>query len=184
MTDQVEEKKKPKKRRPAYKPVSQSGSIGSVSDAFSELQQLGEECREIVDNASDGLSQTQRIQTLGETADVLESLSEPDVDGDISDIAISYTEMVPTNKRQSPSRATRRDNAVAVLSAAKEELESLIDQHREDAEKYEEADEDEKKELEQPPYTVDQLDNMETLKDELDNIISDAENVEFPGMFG
>jgi hypothetical protein len=40
----------------------------AVSDAFSALTELGNECREVVDNAPDGLSQTRRAATCAENA--------------------------------------------------------------------------------------------------------------------
>lgn len=52
----------------------------AISDAYTELAELRDEVREVVDNAPEGLSETQRIQTLGETADRLDEFvdSEPD----------------------------------------------------------------------------------------------------------
>jgi hypothetical protein len=61
--------------RPRTAPADGSLSA-AVADAFNELEELACECREVVDNAPEGLSATQRIETLNETAEVLEGLFE------------------------------------------------------------------------------------------------------------
>ena len=200
----------------SYKYVPQSSTVSAVSDAFSELTTLGEECREIVDNAPEGLNQTQRIQTLDETASELENLSEPDIPGDAGDLPISYSEAVPARKRMNTGRAVRRDNAVAILSRAVSALEDRIEQMREDADKLGADADDAEAELpdgteptpvEGEPTPVEMAvlkappadeaspadkaeklrndaDEMETCKDDIQQVIDAVEGLEFPGMFG
>ena len=55
----------------SYKYVNCTGTVSSIEDAFAELQSLGEEAREIVDNAPEGLNQTDRINTFEDTASTL-----------------------------------------------------------------------------------------------------------------
>lgn len=152
----------------SYKIVNQTGTISSVSDAVSALTDLGDECREIVDNAEGGLKETSRIQTFEETAGTLEGISEPDVPDCIADVAVEYGEQVPRRKARHPSRAVRCANAVALLQAASESAQQWLDDTEAAPEDTNEAERDE----------------VQDFIDNLDNIISDAEGCEFPGMFG
>lgn len=148
----------------SYKMSTCTGTVSSVCDAYSALEELGSECREVADNASEGLSQTQRIQTFDETAGVLENLSEPDVPECVQDLAINYSEEVPRSKRRAPSRAVRCANAASVLTAAAEALEEWLD----DEANAEHEDRDE----------------VESLRDQLQNDAGEVEGCEFPGMYG
>jgi cytochrome P450 len=127
----------------------------AVSYAYGELESLAEECREVVDNAEGGLANTQRIQTLDETASTLEGITEPDVEEEVGKLEIKFHEQQPASKSKGLSRNSRRDNAVAALDAAI--------QHLTDAEKH---------------------DDYQDLIDDLERIKDDAESVEFPGMYG
>jgi hypothetical protein len=135
-----------------------------VSDAFSELESLGEECREIVENAEGGLAETQRVQTFGDTADALENLSEPEVPDCVTDLAFTYQEAVNKNKRRGPSRSVRRDNAVAVIRSAMDALQEWLD--------------------DEANAEHDDRDEVDTLQENLDSLCCDVEDLEFPGMFG
>jgi hypothetical protein len=146
---------------PAYKCVRCTGTVSSIEDATNALEELGGECREVVDNASEGLSQTQRIQTLSETADALDCLQSWDIPEAVRELPIEYDESVPTRKRMQPSRSVRCANATSVLQAALEALEAW----QADNEKHEEIDE------------------VQQLCSELEELISAAEGCEFPGMF-
>lgn len=151
-----------------YKQVRQEASIAdAVSAAFSELEELGNECREVVDNASEGLSQTQRIQTLDETASTLEGISEPTVPDDFGDIKIGYIELT---KRRGVSRSARRDNAVAKLSG-------VVDACEEELEKF--GDEENRTDEHQTQYEA-----IELLRDDCQQLLDEAEGCEFPGMYG
>jgi hypothetical protein len=158
----VAAKKKPAKA-PKWRSVPHKSTVGAAADdARSELTTLGEECREIVDNASEGLANTQRIQTLGETADTLEGLNEVDIPEKVQEVEVEWTEQVPYDKRRGPSRDTRCSNAVQCLQACAEALRTWA----EDAP-------DEEAESE-----------AHSTADELDEIAGEAESLEFPGMFG
>lgn len=138
------------------------GTVASVGDAYSALTELGDECREIVDNASEGLQQTQRIQTLEETAGVLEGMDDQDVPESVRDLPIHYTEFINARKGRSPSRSVRCTNAAAVLYAAAAALEEWLAVNAEH----------------------DDFDDVTSLKDQLENDAGEAENCEFPGMYG
>lgn len=163
-----------------YKFVPHTSTLSSIADAISELQSLAEECREIVDNAPEGLSETQRIQTLDETAGYLEDVNEPDIPEGADDLAISYSEAVPTRKGRSPSRSTRRDNALAIIGAAVEALEAKVEELREEANDARGEDDD----SDEGDVADAKADSFDELKTELEEIVSNVESCEFPGMFG
>lgn len=148
----------------AYKQVSRTGSAGDVSSAIETLQELGNECREIVDNSGEALANTQRIQTLESTADALENINDIDIPDCAAELTITYSEAVPTRKGRGASRAVRRDNAVAVLEAAKDAAQNRLDDKSDD--------------------TSEIGDDLQAFIDEIENVVGDAEGVEFPGMFG
>lgn len=167
--EEVEKKKR--KKVPAYKSVAVDGSISSVSNAFDIIEELAGECREIVDNASEGLSETQRIQTFSETADNLENVSSVDAPECISEHGMSYHEQVNTNKSRGPSRAVRLENAVSILGTAVELARSLIEDDEFkatiEADKWEEVEGE-----------------ITEFADEVEEVINTIEGCEFPGMYG
>jgi hypothetical protein len=123
------------------------------------MADLATECREIVDSAPEGLSDTQRVQTLGETADALEGLEEPDVPAVLSEISVSYVTSLPPRKDRPLSRATRMSDALGVLEACLNALDEIDEE-----------------DLRHAAAT--------DLRGELDDAKSEAEGCEFPGMFG
>jgi hypothetical protein len=146
-------------RRPRMVELKSSVS-GMIDDGLSELQSLGEEMRSWYDNLTDSLQQNDKGTRVGEAADALENLAtEVEVPEGAAEAEVVLHHR-PLGRKQ--SRARRRDHAVAMLSAAKDKLEELKD--HEDNE--------------------DGDDDFDTPIDELDNIISEAEGVEFPGMYG
>jgi hypothetical protein len=179
-----------RKKRPAYKHVICDGTCSSVSDAYSALEELGSECREIVDNAPEGLNQTQRITTFEETADALEGVSEPDVPSCISDLHINYSEAVPNNKRASTSRSVRCSNAAAVFSAAADASNEQLEKDRvlwAARKVWDDLDVDmqaEQTEPDSPMIDEDDEGDVEQFANDCEEIASTVESLEFPGMFG
>lgn len=158
-----------------YRQVKQSACVAdAVSMAFGVLEELAGECREIVDGASEGLSQTQRIQTLDETAGQLESLSEPEVPDLLGQERVEYVE---ATKSRGASRAVRRDNAVSALQAVVERLEEKL-----------EGLEEKLKDGHVTKVAIDgvqgEIETVEGLRDECQSAIDEAEGCEFPGMYG
>jgi ABC-type transporter Mla subunit MlaD len=146
----------------AYRFVERTTTLSAaVADAVAELVSLGEEAREIVDNASENLQQTQRIQTFEETAEALENLNEPDSVESTNEIPVYYHEGVPTRKRGSVSRQQRCNNAVNMLQAASHAIAGFLDEN--------DGHED--------------TDDLDFLRNEIDDIVNAAEGCEFPGMF-
>ena len=134
----------------------------AVSYAYGIIEELASECREVVDNAS-GTSRenTQRIQTLDETASTLENQQEPEV----IDTERRVTFQVHPDKRRGLSRQKRLDNAISAIEA----ILADIDVRREQI-----GDTD----------LEDERDALDSLRDELDNTLGEIQGVEFPGMYG
>ncbi len=155
-----------------YKMAIQSMTIeDALSNGFGELQSLRDEVREIVDNANDSLSQTARIQTLSETADTLDNVAdnEPDLPSEFN-LTLSVGQLAHKRKNVSASRSIRRDNAVSCLAA----VVAVCDDHLKtfDSEK-------ERSESDQSAY-----DMVETLRDNIQEVIDEVDELKFPGMFG
>ena len=157
----------------SYKSVTAETNVSAVEDAISNLEELGNECREIVDNASDGLKETSRIQTFDETAGTLEGISAPDIPECVADLSMTVTTQQSTRKGRGESRAVRCANEVAVLSAARDAVDEWINTRT--------------GEIEDEGGDVDADEDVQAAVEfvgELENIISDAESCEFPGMYG
>lgn len=159
------------KRRPALRKMTVADAI---SEAFNELQSLGEEMRSWADNIEEKFSQTDRYQRISDAADTLESLEEPPFDGD--GIAAKYVariiralpeveiyKLIGRSKRRGPSRADRCSHACGTI----EQCMSIIEENINDL-----GDDNDHK------YA------LESLRDDLKRLKDDAEGVEFPGMFG
>ena len=144
--------------------------LDCIEAGYNDLSELYNECQEIVDNAPEGLSETERIQTLGETADALSSAdSQPDVPEFLQDVEVIYTE--DRRKSKSHSRASRRDEACTYLRTAIVGIDEWVEKMREHNE---------------PPSVIhsDQIQEAEELRDELQELLNAAEGCEFPGMYG
>jgi hypothetical protein len=103
------------RRRPKPK-IEETSLAEAIHSGFDDWGELAEECRELVDNAPPGISETQRIQTFDETASVLEGLEEPKVADELADIKVSF----PVYKAR--SRAARCCNARDAIEVCIEAL--------------------------------------------------------------
>ena len=150
--------------------VPVTGSVlGAIEGAFSELEELKQECSDWKDNLEERFSGTAKYETLDSTVSALEFVDNgiPDLPGESGDFSISWIE----DQSKKLSRSKRRDNATAMLSAA-------IDGLREWAEKVrEEADEDDDDSETEATEAEEAADELEGYKDE-------ADSAEFPGMYG
>lgn len=148
----------------SYKAKLIECKVGDVEAALDSLTNLGSECREIVDNAPDGLRDSDRISTFDETASALEGIFAMDIPECVTDLDFNVQQMVSARKGRGESRAVQRDNEVAILEGALERVRTALD-------------EDE--------ITVeDERDEADTFATELESVIDDVRDVEFPGMFG
>lgn len=145
------------------KTTDREATLAEVTSlAYGELAALAEECREIVDNASEGLSQTQRIQTLDETAGTLEQhADEPEPPTDLAPIKLQYQDWANSRRGRGLSRADRCAWACQLL----EIVFSAVDEEIPDADS-------------------DKKDDFEAYRDAIDETKSDCDSLEFPGMFG
>ena len=168
----------------------------AISDFYSELEELAGECREVVDGAEGGRAETQRIQTLGDTADTLEQVStpdEPDYPKEVAEIKVEFYHQVPRSKRQQCSRAVRRDNASAGASAAINELREWCDTQEEALDEGRKNDEGNPEDASEGAIALVTrmreerealIQEIRDYCDEVEAHISEAEGAEFPGMMG
>jgi len=177
---------------PSIKYKTNTGSFETALAGLADLEELASECREIVDNATEGLAQTQRIQTMSETADALENIETAvDIPDSLTDEVVSWTEAYPSRKGRSLSRSNRRNNAIAgaqqVIDACRaisDDVEEPEEPTREDGES--EADYDKRHDEwadEQQEWQT-RHDDAEELADTLEGIVNEVEGLEFPGMYG
>jgi hypothetical protein len=151
--------------KPNLRAVPVTTTVSSaVEDAYSALEELQSECQELVDNATEATSQTQRIQTMDETANSLSAAdSPPDVPEFLADLEVTYTE--DRRKSKSTSRATRCAEACTVLNAVVDAIEEWISDQTEEGNDSQEAE-------------------AQELRDAIQEMIDAAEGCEFPGMYG
>lgn len=147
----------------------------AISTFYAEVEELASEAREIVDNASEGLSQTQRIQTFDETASTLEDIQEVDVPDEPEGVEglpaiLKVGQSTPRSRADRTSRAVRLENACAAGTVGCDAIEAWIAAAQEALE--DGADE--------PEW----IDEWTQYIDEVREHISAAESVEFPGMYG
>ena len=144
-----------------------SSVSGLIDEGLQELQSLGEEMRSWYDNMPESFQNGDKGSMVDESASALENIAtEVDVPEE-GDVEVTHTHRPMKRKA---SRADRRDHAVGMLTAAKERLEELRDEQIE-------------AEVDPDDQGVDEVD-YDSAIDELDNIIGEAEGVEFPGMYG
>jgi hypothetical protein len=161
---------------PKYEPREMS--IGdAVSDAFSALESLGEEMRESYDNTPENFQQSGVGEARGEAADALENLSEPSVPAELEEIKVSWSvPVLSPSKARKQSRSDRRYEATATLQAVISVLEDIRD--------YEPELDAEGAVVGERLYSEDQVSEADSFLDEVQNLIDEAEAVEFPGMYG
>ena len=158
--------KKPRPRRSPYKFVQHQTTVSAaVGDAMSELQSLRDELTEWKENLEEKLSHTDKYSQLEDAINALEEHcdDDPDVPKMIAEMECTYTEMQPRSKRRGPSRARRCENAVAMLQAATDAAQEVVDDEQQEQEA---------------------RDACEALVAELEEVIQSAEGVEFPTMYG
>jgi hypothetical protein len=149
---------KGKRRQPEHTKIEDA-----ISTAFGIFTELSEEMRDWYDNMPESFQNADKGSTVDESASTLENLSEPSIDDEIRKVleTLSDTTSLPLKRRA--SRADRRDYAVGLLSNSKQTIEDFLGE-QDDA--------------------YDHRDNLDTLVNDLDEAISEADNVEFPGMYG
>lgn len=167
-----------------YKMEIVKTKIMDALDAFySDINDLREEIQEVVDGAEGGRAETQRIQTLGESAETLD-IERPDLGGDAeamieaesTDVGIS---MRGGKKRGVESRQVRCDNAASHGRAAADYILELVEHLRQE--------DDEKADDAADKLSDDDQAKLEELEDFANQVLEHVEQVEgaeFPGMMG
>jgi hypothetical protein len=117
---EADEEEQPRQRRGKAKEVEVKLE-DAVHDAFTDLAELSGECREVVDNAPEGLNQTQRIQTLEATADELDNLQEPEIPAALAELPVKY---LPSRVR---SRNDRCCAATEIIQACVDALATILE---------------------------------------------------------
>lgn len=150
-------------------PATVTTTVGdAINTAFCILEELAGEMREAYDNTPESLQGSGVGEARGEAADALESISEPD-HGEYAETEITF-QLMPLPKKA--SRADRRSEAVEYAAHAVSALEERIDElNGIDSEQRTEK-------------QTDELESLESLLEETQTMIDEAEQVTFPGMFG
>lgn len=188
----------------SYKHVTVEDSIsGALSAAVNEVRELTEEMTEWRDNMDgSGLENTEKFSMVEAAADSLESADVdaieelPDLEDDDDvpidlDDSITVTLLQNKNKRRSNARWARLSNAVSYLEVAKGALENKHSGLRSRAEDLEvtlnamSEDHDERDALEREHDEAEErASTVEEFITEIESVIDELANVEFPGMFG
>ena len=175
---------------------TETGTVGGfIGDGWGEITSLGEEFREIVDNAPDNLKENDVNTRREETASAVEGLSEPSVNSTILE-EIEASTQIDLGKtyrgRQNQSRACRASNAAGYFRAAAEALQEWFDENDEIPDEDDKTHATERKEklaaLEEAnidPHDYEQArGEVEGLISELEDIADEIDGMDWPGMFG
>lgn len=137
----------------------------AVSSACTDLTDLGQELRDWYDNLPENLQNGDKGSTLDEGASALESISEPSIPDALVAEAEGLGAVTVPHLRPRASRSARRDNAVCLLETSKQLIEDFLAEKPDD-------------------YAASSRDEMEQFVSEIEDVIGESENVEFPGMYG
>lgn len=174
MTEQVKKARQPRMVQ------TQTTLSNAISDAVSELDNLRDELQNWYDNMSENLQGGSKGDALQEAISALENCNnEPDVPECMEEIVVSYL-----SDRKQRSRADRCAECVGMLEAAVEVLNSMLEPSHKIAVANDELEIDEIMTEEQSTQSDEREQSIEQLRDEVQEIIDEAQNVEFPGMYG
>ncbi len=150
--------------------------LDDVVSNVSNYSDLASELRDWYDNLPESFQQGDKGSMLDESASTLENISEPAVPDWAGAMAVYCPPMLDIS-----SRADRRDAISHELQQAVDAIDEALTKGR-----FPLKDDDEGNMYQLPPEDAEdteQRDELQSLKDELENIISEAEGVEFPGMY-
>jgi len=134
----------------------------AIDNGVGMLQELRDELQEVVDNAPENLRESERIQTLSNTVEVLDSFVDDGYELESDELASETFEFKEMSMKGA-SRAYRRDQAVRYLEDAAMALSIWLD--AQDAESND----------------VDLADDM---VQRIEDAVANAYECEFPGMMG
>jgi hypothetical protein len=189
-------KKETKKPRAAPRPryTDVTGTVEDfINSGMEEIKGVGEEFREIYDNASENLQASQVNQSRDGTASEIENLDEPSVESNVlGSLDCSYRH--DRGPGRSESRQTRASNGAGKLRAAAEAISGWLDENEE----IPEADQNDPESMRIRAEKLEELetrnidpDDYEKARTEagelvgtLEDIADTVEGLEYPGMFG
>ncbi|HEX2557439.1 MAG TPA: hypothetical protein VHK86_03880, partial [Nitrososphaera sp.] len=132
-------------------------------EAYGELQTLGEEMREAYDNTPESLQNSGVGEARGEAADNLENISEPNVPEEL--MGDKFTFKFNSSTKKKTSRSDRRYEAVETLQAVSAFL-GDIEENRDGK------------------YSKEEVQAASDFVQDIDQMVDEAEAVDFPGMYG
>lgn len=132
----------------------------AVSEALGEVSSLAEEMRNWADALEEKFSATEKYSRVNDCADLLEGVSEPDCPAELSDVEVTVQDPLPNPRA---SRADRLGTACDMLSACVDRLGEIYDDESQPHGKREAAG---------------------VLRDDVEDIKSELESADFPGMYG
>lgn len=172
MVEETPKKKSSYKGR--YRTVMRKGTVRDlITDGLGDLEGLREEMTTWRDNmSSTTAANTTKFQTVEETADALENMDleqtpEGNIPENLMDIEAEWPELVVRSGRAGPSRSTRASNACNRISVAIEVLEGIT--------KAAEATSHE--------LATEEREQIEAYIEELEQLVDEVGNLEFPGMY-
>jgi len=151
------------KRQPKFQNV-ETNLADAISEAFSNMNDLSQECRDVCDNMPESLQSSARYEALDNSASELEK-DEPDFPDALQEVKVTLQR--PTKMRKQ-SRRDRAEEAEGILRNCIDAIQEWID----DA----------------PGTGVDTTDAREEaaqeLRDACEELADAIGNCEFPGMYG
>jgi ABC-type transporter Mla subunit MlaD len=151
------------KRQPKFQNV-ETNLADAISEAFSNMNDLSSECRDVCDNMPDSLQGGARYEALDNSASELEK-DEPDFPDALQELKVTVVR--PTKMRQQ-SRRARAEEAEGILRNSIDVIQEWIDNA--------------------PNTGVDTTDAREEaaqeLRDACEELADAIGNCEFPGMYG
>jgi hypothetical protein len=142
----------------SYKPVKVVSTVeASIGHAYEAFDELADECALARDNFPN--PDHPKAEAFGEAADALEGIWGLDgrLPEEVTQLEVRYVEFHPRRRAHNISRAMRLANASAAAQAAKERLESS---------------------------ELAGTDDVAEMIERLDEALTMAEGVEFPGLYG
>lgn len=134
----------------------------ALGDAHAVFSDLAGEMRDAFDNTPESLQSSAIGEARESCADELEQLDEITVPDKYKDLEVSWNELQRTQSQTARlSRAARRDDALLNLSAVMD----LLDTHLEGIDK----------------EKLDEITEIESLRQEIEDLFGNAEAIEFPG---
>lgn len=159
--------KKKSRPRVVAPPPREVGLLDAIGEVLAICEGLGEEMRSWADNMPESKQSSSKHDEVEQAADTLEEQAQADPVTSAPDQAflneIKITIQDPTPKRQARSRSTQLGDAMVILTSVMECLNSKFVEFEADDVKHAAAKE---------------------IHDALEDIESNLQGVEFPGMFG